>query len=155
MRKHDDPEELGSALDWKQFESFAESAFLEHGFETERNARFRKPRAEIDLVASKSDIAFAVDCKHWKRTVGHSTMLAISNRQFARAERLIKEGRAQRVIPVVITLHDESLSILENGVPVVPIHRISDFILNWEIARNELAILTRGKERAKRRPKSK
>lgn len=132
---------FSSNLDWKEFESYAESAFSAFGFKTQRNVRFRKPRAEIDLVASKSGTAFAVDCKHWKRTVGHASMLGISNRQLTRAKRLLEEGNDRRVIPVVVTLRDESLYILENGVPVVPIHRISDFILNWENALGEIVVL--------------
>lgn len=135
-----DPESIGKGLDWKEFESFVESAFLSFGFKTKRNARLRKPRAEIDLVASKGNLSFAVDCKHWKRTVGYSSMLSISMRQLNRARRLVENGNL--VIPLVVTLHDESLHILENGVPIVPIHRISDFVLNWENSKDEIAVLS-------------
>ncbi len=137
-----DPEAFGAKLDWKDFEEFAESAFLAFGFETRRNVRFRKPRAEIDLVASKNGLVFAADCKHWKRTVGHASMLAISERQKARAKRLVQDEKNLNVIPVVITLHDESLRILENGVPIIPIHKISDFLLNWEESVRAIAILS-------------
>ncbi len=136
-----DHEKLGSKLSWKEFEEYAESIFESFDFQTKRNSRFRKPRAEIDLVASKSDLVFAVDCKHWNRTVGHASMLAIGERQLRRAGRLAGEQGARRVIPMIVTLHDEFLHILENGVPVVPIHKLSDFILNWEDARDEIMIV--------------
>ena len=136
-----DPESIGKGLDWKEFETFVESAFLSFGFKTEKNARLRKPRAEIDLIASKNGIVFAVDCKHWKRTVGYGAMLAIGNRQLMRAKRLVSKVES-RIIPLVVTLHDESLRILDNGVPIVPIHKISDFILNWEDSSNEISILS-------------
>ncbi|MHB2036911.1 MAG: restriction endonuclease [Nitrososphaerales archaeon] len=129
-------------MDWKEFEGFVESAFSAFGFRTQRNARFRKPRVEIDLVACKDGLTFAVDCKHWKRTVGHASMVAVSNRQIVRALRLVEEESHLRVIPLVVTLHNESLRILENGVPIVPIHMISDFILNWEDAFHEIVILS-------------
>ncbi len=139
--KSADPESLGKDLDWKEFETFVESAFLSFGFKTEKNARLRKPRAEIDLIASKNGLAFAVDCKHWKRTVGYGAMLSISNRQLIRAKRLLGKMES-RIIPMVVTLHDESLRILENGVPIVPVHKISDFILNWEESSHQISVLS-------------
>ncbi|MCL5068437.1 MAG: restriction endonuclease [Thaumarchaeota archaeon] len=48
----------------------SEQAFASFGFETIKNFRMKKPTMEIDLLATKQDLAFAVDCKHWKRTVG-------------------------------------------------------------------------------------
>jgi hypothetical protein len=87
---------------------------------------------EVDLVASRGDLAFAIDCKHWKRTVGSATMTRISTLQIARANRVLETGLYSNVIPVVMTLRDESLFILENGVPIVPVSKLFDFILNWE-----------------------
>jgi len=87
---------------------------------------------EVDLVASRGDLAFAIDCKHWKRTVGFATMTRISTLQIARANRILETGLWSNVIPVVMTLRDESLFILENGVPIVPVSKLFDFILNWE-----------------------
>jgi hypothetical protein len=128
-------------MNWKEFESFVASAFSSLGFATEKNVRLRKPRAEIDVVSSRDGLAFAVDCKHWKRTVGRATMLGAAERQLARAKRLASELGYHRVVPIIVTMKDESLRILENGVPIVPIHMISDFILNWEEASGEMAVL--------------
>jgi hypothetical protein len=88
---------------------------------------------ELDLVASRGkDLAFAVDCKHWRRTVGQASMTKISERQLMRARRLAAEGLYERVVPVILTWRDESLFILRNRIPIVPIHSLQDFILNWE-----------------------
>jgi len=141
LKRVQDPEVSSAKLDWKDFEAYVESVFSSFGFRTERNARLRKPRAEIDLVASRNSLAFAVDCKHWKRTVGYSSMLEISRRQIARAKRLIDIREVDRIVPIVITLHDESLYVLDNGVPIVPIHKISDFILNWEQGMENILVL--------------
>ena len=59
-------------------------------------------------------------------------MNRISERQIKRARRIVQLENIQKVIPVILTLHDESLQILENGTPIVPIQKISDFVLNWE-----------------------
>ena len=142
LGKKKDLEAYSSFLNWKEFEEHVERIFRSFDFLTRRNTRFRKPRAEIDLVALKNNLTFAVDCKHWKRTVGHSSMNAISNRQLLRAQRLVDRHRHVKVIPMIVTLHDESLHILENGVPIVPIHKVSDFILNWEEARDRILILS-------------
>lgn len=142
MRSTRDIEAIGTALDWKEFEAMVESAFSSCSFQTTRNVRLRKPPAEIDLVASRNRLAFAVDCKRWKRTVGRASMLRVSKRQIIRAKRLLAEGNHDKIIPIIVTLHDECLRILENGVPVVPIHSISNFILDWENARNEITILS-------------
>ncbi|MHB1908980.1 MAG: restriction endonuclease [Nitrososphaerales archaeon] len=132
MPREPDKERFGAILDWKQFECFAELEFRSFGYETIRNFRVKKPRLEIDLLARSNKMAFAVDCKHWKRTVGHSTMLSISNKQIDRCRKVVSLGLVEKLIPVVLTLHDECLLVLENGVPIVPIQKISDFVLNWD-----------------------
>jgi Holliday junction resolvase-like predicted endonuclease len=139
--KSRDIEKISSSLDWRKFEECVEFAFASFGYETQRSVRLRKPTAEIDLVASKGNITFAVDCKHWKRTVGRSVMLGVSVRQIARAKRYLQGRRGNLIVPVLVTLHDEYIYILENGVPVVPIHRMADFVLNWEQARSDILIL--------------
>ena len=136
-----DPESISSKLDWKEFELFAEKAFASFGFDTSHNQRFTKPRMEIDLVAEMGGLAFSVDCKHWKRTVGHTSMLKVGERQIARSRRLLELGTVDRVIPMILTLHDEMLHILEDGVAIVPVHKLSDFIMNWESSRGHLLIL--------------
>lgn len=144
--KQRDLEAFSSCLNWKEFEEYVERIFSSFDFLTRRHTRFRKPRAEIDLVASRNDVTFAVDCKHWKRTVGHGSMTAISTRQLVRAQRLVDEHQGMKVIPMIVTLRDESLRILENGVPIVPIHEISDFLLNWGEAKNRILILSDSKQ---------
>jgi Holliday junction resolvase-like predicted endonuclease len=125
-------EEQGSSMTWREFEELAERIFKSFGFTTFRNYRLKKPVAEIDILATRLDTAFAIDCKHWKRTVGSATMHKVSERQLERARRVVRLESIQKVIPVVITLHDEFLQVLEDGTPIVPIQKISDFVLNWE-----------------------
>ena len=132
MTKIRDIENLSSSLDWREFEGLSESIFEYFGFTTFRNYRLKRPAAEIDILATKDGLGFAIDCKHWKRTVGSATMQKISERQIKRAQRVVQEEDIQKVIPVILTLHDESLHILENGTAIVPIQKISDFVLNWE-----------------------
>lgn len=127
-----DSEAFSSTLDWKQFEGLAELAFRSFGYHTIKNYRLTKPRLEIDLVATSTKVGFGIDCKHWKRTVGQATMLAIAQKQIKRCERLLESIGVETIVPVILTWHDEQLQVLENGVAVVPIQKISDFFLNWD-----------------------
>jgi hypothetical protein len=123
-------------MSWKDFEEFADSVFRKYGFQTLRNYRMKKPRAEIDLVAVQRGNCFVADCKHWKRTVGETGMKNVSSKQVARCVRLLEQERldlrVKKVIPLVLTWKDEMLEILDNGVAIVPIHKLGDFLLNWE-----------------------
>ena len=127
-----DPETLSATLTWQEFEILAENAFQSLGFKTTRNFRIKKPRTEIDLLAWHNRTLFAIDCKHWKRTVGYSTMTKIGEKQISRCQNYLDSSKFDNIIPLILTWHDESLSILENGVPIVPIYKISDFVLNFD-----------------------
>ena len=143
MEKAIDLEKLSIDLDWKEFEVLAEKVFASFGYSTIRNLRLKKPRMEIDLVASKGNFSFAADCKHWKRTAGNASMTRIGEKQASRAKRISEDGLHKKVMPMILTMRDESLFVLENGVPVVPIHRLSDFILNWEESPVEITLFER------------
>jgi Holliday junction resolvase-like predicted endonuclease len=143
LKRTRDIEDLSARLDWRAFEALSESIFESFGFTTVRNYRLKRPAAEIDILAIKDGLGFAIDCKHWKRTVGTATMQKISERQIKRAQRVVQLENIQNVTPVILTLHDESLHILENGTPIVPIQKISDFVLNWESDRRIKVIFKR------------
>ncbi len=127
-----DLESLSLELDWKQFEALARYAFENLGYGVESNYRLKRPRIEIDLLALKCSKGFAVDCKHWRKTVGGSAMRAIAEKQIARTRYALREEKLEQLVPMLVTLRDENLLILDKGVPVVPISKLSDFALNWE-----------------------
>ncbi len=139
--KNFDAEAFSSILDWKQFERFAGSIFEAFDFEVFLNYRMTNPRLEIDLLAIRNRLAFASDCKHWKSTKGHATMARVAERQVKRCRSLLKPLHDKQIIPVVLTLHEESLQVLENGVSIVPIQKLPDFIQNWESFSDQLLIL--------------
>jgi hypothetical protein len=85
---------------------------------------------EIDVVGTNSDgFTIAVDCKHWKRS-NLSSISNFSQKQIVRAEWLIKyEKTITQVVPVMLTLHKESVKFI-NAVPLVPIHKFNSFIMD-------------------------
>jgi hypothetical protein len=124
-----DVEQVSRHLSWKDFEKLASELLASFGYSTRTNVWFVKPRMEIDVVGTGSDgFTIAVDCKHWKRS-NLSSISKFSQKQAARAERLIKYDKTIcQVVPVVLTLHAESLRFV-GGVPLVPVHRFRAFIL--------------------------
>jgi Restriction endonuclease len=128
--KGSDIEQVSTYLSWKDFEKLASEVLRSFGYRTRTNVRFSKPRMEIDVVGTSSDgFTIAVDCKHWKRS-NLSSISNFSQKQAARAERLIKyEETISQVVPVVLTLHAESVRFI-NTVPLVPIHKFRSFIMD-------------------------
>src|SRR6185503_16047901 len=93
------------------------------------NVRLTKPRMEIDVVGISAGFAIAVDCKHWNRN-NRSSIAAFSEKQAARAERLLKhDARISQVVPVIMTLHAESVRFV-GGITVVPVHKLKSFVID-------------------------
>ncbi len=145
-----DPESLSAALTWQEFEGLAENAFQSLGYSTSKNFRVKSPRTEIDLLAWQRDVVFGVDCKHWKRTVGYSTMNKIGEKQIARCKTYLQNSSCSKIVPVILTWHDENLHILNSGVPIVPINKISDFVLNWESSPLKICSVEKRKKRPRK-----
>ncbi|MDI6798912.1 MAG: restriction endonuclease, partial [Candidatus Aenigmarchaeota archaeon] len=61
-------EEALEGFDWREFEDTVAEIFEANNFRVKRNFRFKtKKRHEIDIIATKENIAFCVDCKEWGR----------------------------------------------------------------------------------------
>jgi hypothetical protein len=131
LQMRGDIEQVSTYLSWKDFERLASEVLRSFGYRTWTNVRFAKPRMEIDVVGTSSDgFTIAVDCKHWKRS-NLSSISNFSQKQAVRAEWLIKYQKTMisQVVPVMLTLHAESVSFI-NGVPLVPIHKFRSFIMD-------------------------
>jgi hypothetical protein len=121
---------VSTYLSWKDFEKLASEVLRSFGYRTQTNVRFVKPRMEIDVIGTSSDgFTIAVDCKHWKRS-NLSSISNFSQKQAARAERLIQYQKTiSQVVPVMLTLHAESVRFI-NGIPLVPIYKFRSFIMD-------------------------
>jgi hypothetical protein len=53
------------ALDWYRFEKLVEAVYKQNGYAVQRTGG-ANPDGGIDLVVSKDNINFGVQCKHWK-----------------------------------------------------------------------------------------
>jgi len=125
-------EDVSKMLSWSEFEDMVSTLLESIGYEVRRRVRLKEPRCEIDVVAAKGDLALVIDCKHWKKTLGYSTMQRIIEAQINRAKALSTSNlsfikRCDKFLPVILTLYSERSEIVD-GVPVVPINLLSDFI---------------------------
>jgi Restriction endonuclease len=130
LRMSCDIEEVSTCLSWKDFERLASEVLSSHGYRTRTNVRLTRPRMEIDVVGISADgLAIAVDCKHWKRS-NPSSISIFSQKQAERTERLLKhDGTISQAVPVMLTLHAESVRFV-GRIPLVPIHKFRSFIID-------------------------
>lgn len=122
-----DVHDLSDRITWKDFEQLASESLRSFGYQTMTNVRFIRPRMEIDVVGILSQLAVAVDCKHW-RHANRSSILESSKKQAARASRLVEEkSHIRQVVPVILTLNTESVKFVD-GIPIVPIVQFRSFL---------------------------
>ncbi|MDV3276923.1 MAG: restriction endonuclease [Nitrososphaerales archaeon] len=121
-------EEVAGGLDWEEFESFCADLFRIRGFVVEENLVIRRPRAQLDLLAHSDLVSLAVDCKHWKRTMGVPSLARCAEAQRRRA-RLLREGREslKPIATVILLLADETLRFV-GGAAVVPVRTLGSFL---------------------------
>ena len=134
-----DPEKISQSLGWKEFEKLVAGAFELFGYETRTHVRFKALGRywEVDVLALGNDAVVSVDCKLLKRASPWYVIAKAAKAHRERTEALahaetkwVKEAASKGfVIPVVIPLREPRYLFYE-GVYVVPIHRLRDFILH-------------------------
>ncbi|MEM1995112.1 MAG: YraN family protein [Nitrososphaerales archaeon] len=137
--------EVAKMLKWSEFEDFAATLLEGEGYSVRRRVRLKKPKCEIDIVAAKDDLALIIDCKHWRRSGGTSTISKVVDAQINRAKALAANkpsfmSGCDKFLTVILTLYSESFTMLK-GVPIVPINLLSDFILKIRGYLNEVNII--------------
>lgn len=125
-------DEVSKILNWKDFEEFISTIMAYNGYSVHQNFRLKHPKMEIDVLAIRDKKGLAIDCKHWHRSIGLSSISKVSEAQTKRAERLMMSDEAKRfnlsyVIPVIVTLYSEQVFFV-NKVPIVPIDKFSHFL---------------------------
>jgi hypothetical protein len=136
-----DFERVCNSLSWKEFEGVTAHAFEANGYRVIRNFHFRDPgrRWEIDVLGLKQPIALCADCKHWKRGWRNAASASAVQAQIERTAALnealptysrilgIESWTQTRLVPMVLSLVQGPCKF-HNGVPVVPVLQIQDFI---------------------------
>lgn len=122
------PEEVSRLISWQEFEQFCGGLLRACGFSVKRNIVLTKPRVQLDLVATGVSACLAVDCKHWARSGGPAVLTSAALAQLRRAEVLrTKQPRLPPIGAVILTLGYSRHRFIE-GVAVVPVYSIRDFV---------------------------
>jgi Holliday junction resolvase-like predicted endonuclease len=137
-----DVEHVSILLRWQEFEDIAAVALERNGYVTAKNVRFKHGgrRWEIDVVGCRKPIVLCVDCKRWQRGVKPSALGKIVEAQMERARALadtlpspalkvacVKWNKA-KFVPVILSLVPSSFKFYD-GVPVVPVLQLQDFLV--------------------------
>jgi len=141
LKKGKKLEEVLEKLDWKEFERFVAHVFEKNLFKVVKNFRFRTHRRyEIDLLATKRDMVFCVDCKEWCKGRFKTSPLKVAVQQ--QEERIVEfkkflttnplSGLAPNFhfIPLIVTLFEEEL-LKEGETFIVPIWKLNTFLLDF------------------------
>jgi len=137
-----DVERISTSLRWQEFEDIAALALERNGYVVVKNTRFKHSgrRWEIDVVGCRKPLVLCLDCKRWQRGMKYSALRRIAERQsertFALAETLPSPAlkikcvswNKAKFIPVILSLIPSNLKFYD-GIPVVPILRLQDFLI--------------------------
>ena len=140
-RKGEPLEAVSKYLTWKDFEGFCSNILRAKGYRVRENIYLKKPRAQIDVLGVSDRISLAVDCKHWTRTPGYSSLGKLVEAQKARASRL--HDTLDRIGPIataILTLVDQGARFVDGGA-VVPIFAFPDFLDNIEAHETRLDLV--------------
>jgi hypothetical protein len=141
-----DPIEICKLLDWREFENLSVEAFQLNGYSVINNLTFssKKKRFQMDVIASKNNSILCIDCKHWMYFHWFSRIKdavrkhlnrtrAISNEiQILSPKLALKSSKKIFIAPVIVTLSDPRRNIIE-GVPIVSILKLEDFIFRMPL----------------------
>jgi len=124
------PETVSKFVDWKGFEGFCAALLTSMGYRTTQNILFRKPRAQIDILARGGNVALLIDCKHWTRSGGRAALWTAVLAQGRRAD-LVRASMKdiEPMAVVIVSVGDDSARFID-GAAVVPIHTLRDFADN-------------------------
>lgn len=116
--------------DWKTFEQLIGEVLELHDYKTywNINVTINKKRRQYDLVANKYSNTLLIECKKWDNK--KTKVSALKNAVLKHKERCSFYGKLfqKKITPVLITFNEEPI-IEHEGVFIVSLHRLNDFIL--------------------------
>jgi hypothetical protein len=135
--RHGGLQQVARALTWQEFEAFTEECLQTVGFDTQKGLIVKDDsrRWQIDVVAKKSPMILAVDCKHWESPGYESRLVNAAEHQKLALQALIQQMAARGevgrdgslALPMILTLFEPRARMV-GGVVVVSIEQFGDFL---------------------------
>ncbi len=136
-------EELTLLLDWREYEELCRRVLEAYGFTTRRNLRFKfqSKLMELDVVGIRGRDVLVFECKRWSTRFGREASLRKEVVEFRKKVELFAKWMRKNacklfdirgktkliVIPVLVTIWNGKTLVFE-GIPLVPLHRLRSFI---------------------------
>jgi len=135
--RHGALQQAARALSWQEFEAFIEECLQTVGFDTQKGTIIKDDsrRWQIDVIAKKSRMILAIDCKHWESPGYDSKLSNAAEHQKLAVQALIRQMTArgelgrERILalPMILTLF-EPRSRMVDGVVVLSVEQLADFL---------------------------
>jgi hypothetical protein len=135
--RHGGLQQVARALTWQEFEAFTEECLQTVGFDTQKGLIVKDDsrRWQIDVIAKKSPMILAIDCKHWESPGYESKLSHAAEHQKLALQALIRQmaarGEAGRerllALPMILTLFEPRTRTI-GEVVVVSIEQFADFL---------------------------
>lgn len=136
-----DLERVCNALEWKEFENIAATAFEANNYAVKKRFRFKWAgrRREIDVLGYKEPLVACVDCKQWHHNWRRSAIIKTVELQVERTRALAEALVSLResiglinwkeaiLVPIVLSLVPSPFKFY-NNVPVVPVLQLPNFL---------------------------
>jgi len=153
-----DIKRISEILNYVGFENLVQEILSRNNYITRKNFRFSdksnfksetlQKRYEIDVIGIKSKYILLIDAKQWKRKDSYSSINKAADLQFRRAHALTKNPKVFSkliqellgdktnlkkrlpfiLIPLIVTLENNSFRINNNQIPLVSIYEINSFL---------------------------
>jgi len=134
----EDIERVSKSLTWRDFERFCSGILRPRGYRVRQNIYLKKPRTQIDVFGISDSISIAVDCKHWARAAGYSTLAKQVEAQKARTTRLHESlDNIGPIASVILVLVDQGARFVAGGA-IVPVFAFGDFLDNVDAFGDQL-----------------
>ncbi|MCX8180665.1 MAG: NERD domain-containing protein [Thermofilaceae archaeon] len=147
--------ELAFRSGWKDFEKLCARILERNGYRTLTNFRFKNhdARYEVDVLAFSKPRVLIIDCKRWTRLRGggiRKAALLQRERGVALSGALwtlrllqseVKGWSEARIIPVLVNIHESPFKLHE-GVPIVPINKLSEFLNELDAYEEDICSFT-------------
>jgi restriction endonuclease len=133
-------DEVSRLLSWQDFEQLAGALLRASGYEVRQSVYLRRPRAQLDVVATGPSFTLSIDCKHYRREQGSSSLEKVALAQLRRSALLRKVWNDPRPIASVVLGMSEPEGRFVRGVAVVPIRTLRNFLNSLDTYRELLEL---------------
>ena len=140
LRSNLQADEVSRLVNWQDFERLTGALLRSSGYNVKENVYLRKPRAQIDVVATGPSVTLSIDCKHYRKEQGPSALGKVALAQLRRSLLLRRATTDPRPIASVVLSMSEPEGKFVEGVAGVPVRTFRSFLNSLDSYRDLLEL---------------